>query len=88
MELALIDFGAEDISMTDGVVHVVTAAAGWVPVRDFLKEKGCSILSAGLAFVPKQKVSVDEEHAEKVAKFIETIEEDDDVSEVYSNAEM
>lgn len=88
LELALIDAGAEDIAVTDGVIRVATALTGWVPVRDLLKQKGCNILSAGLSFVPKQKVPVDDANAEKVVRLMEAIEEDDDVSEVHTNAEM
>lgn len=89
MELELIDFGAEDFSVNDGMLRVVTALTEWNRVRDFLKQRGCEIHSAGLSYLPKQRVPVaDEETAKKVTEFIEVIEEDDDVSEVYTNAEM
>jgi transcriptional/translational regulatory protein YebC/TACO1 len=89
MELELIDFGAEDIDADDGTITVMTDAANWTPVRDFLKMNGYSIDSAGLQFVATQKVEVkDEDTAEKVMNFMSLIEEDDDVSEVFSNAEI
>jgi YebC/PmpR family DNA-binding regulatory protein len=87
LELELIDFGAEDVSAGEGIVRVVTAATNWTKVRDFLKQNGAEILSAGLSFIPKQKVDVtDEETAKKIHDFIDAIEEDDDVSEVHTNA--
>ncbi len=88
LELELIDFGAEDFAASDGVLRVTTALSNWAPVRDFLKGKGCAILSAGLSFVPKQKVPVDDAAAEKVSAFMEAVEEDDDVSEVHTNAQF
>lgn len=89
LELELIDFGAEDFSESDGVIRVITSMTNWNKIRDFLKGKGLEILSAGLSYVPKQKVPVtDEATAKKVHDFMELIEEDDDVSEVYTNAEM
>lgn len=89
LELELIDFGAEDFSVDDGVIRVITAVPDWNKIRDFLKQNGWSILSAGLSFVPKQKVLVDDaETVRKVGDFIERIEEDDDVSEVHTNAEV
>jgi transcriptional/translational regulatory protein YebC/TACO1 len=86
LELELIDFGAEDISEEDGVIRVVTALTEWNKIRDFLKQNGFEIVSAGLSYIPKQKVPVDPATAEKVNAFISVIEEDDDVSEVHTNA--
>ncbi len=89
LELELIDFGAEDFTEADGVIRVVTALTEWTHVRDFLKaQNGCTILSAGLSYLPKQRVPVDEVTAQKVAEFMEAIEEDDDVSEVHTNADL
>ncbi|MDD4319752.1 MAG: YebC/PmpR family DNA-binding transcriptional regulator [Candidatus Peribacteraceae bacterium] len=89
LELEVIDFGAEDFAAEDGVIRVATAMTDWPGVRDFLKKNGCTILSAGLSYIPKQKVPVaDAAVAEKVASFIETIEEDEDVSEVHTNADI
>lgn len=89
IELELIDFGAEDIDTDEDLLTVTTDMANWSQVRDFLKSNGYTIESAGLQFVPAQKVAVkDEETAEKVMHFMEVIEEDDDVAEVFTNAEM
>ncbi len=87
LELALIDVGAESIDRDGDTFIVTTDGAHWAKTRDFLREKNMEILSAGLAFVPSQKVSVtDPAMQEKIAAFIEAIEEDDDVSEVHTNA--
>lgn len=89
MELELIDFGAEDIDADEGVITVTTDMANWTPVRDYLKNNGYTIDSAGLQYVPSTKTAVkDEETAGKVVHFIEVIEEDDDVSQVFTNADI
>ncbi|MDO8648582.1 MAG: YebC/PmpR family DNA-binding transcriptional regulator [Candidatus Peregrinibacteria bacterium] len=89
LELALIDAGAEDITKDDGVLRIVCGMTQWSKVRDALKQQGYTILSAGLSYIPKQKVSItDEASAKKVSDFIDLIEEDDDVSEVHTNAEV
>ncbi|MDB4979003.1 MAG: protein yeeN [Candidatus Peribacteria bacterium] len=88
LELELIDAGAEDIQKADEGAEIVTSASSWSKVRDVLTEKGFEIISAGLSMVPKQKVPVDEEIAGKVARLMEAIEEDDDVSQVYTNADV
>ncbi len=87
LELALIDFGAEDIDASDDTVTVTTDIAGWTTVRDFLKQDGWEILSAGLRYVATQKAPLPDEAAmEKLAEFVGLLEEDDDVSEVHTNA--
>lgn len=89
LELELIDFGAEDFSYNEGHLRVVTAMTEWTKMRDFLKNNGWTIESAGLSYIPKQKVPVaDEATAERIHTFIEKIEEDDDVVEVHSNADL
>ena len=89
MELALIDIGAEDIEKTDDIISVTTEAASWNNVRDALKENGYEVEEARLKYVAQQEVPVtDTETAKKLMDYIETIEEDDDVSEVYTNADI
>lgn len=89
LELELIDLGAEDIAVEGDIIRVVTGIADWGEIRDCLKGKGFTILSAGLSCIPRQTMDVtDEVTAQKVSDFIEAIEEDDDVSEVHTNATM
>jgi YebC/PmpR family DNA-binding regulatory protein len=89
IELELIDFGAEDVNASGGSLSVTTAASDWAKVRDFLKNNGFTVSSAGLKFLPNQKTEVsDLETAKKVIAFMEAIEEDDDVSEVHTNADI
>lgn len=89
LELELIDFGAEDFSNDGQTIRVITSMTDWNKMRDFLKSNGCEIHSAGLSYVAKQKAPIaDAETMEKVSHFMELIEEDDDVSEVHTNAEM
>ena len=89
IELALIDAGAEDIEADDGLVTVTTDAASWNNARDALKEAGLEVEEAGLKYVAQQEVDVtDADTAKKLMEFIEILEEDDDVSEVHSNANI
>lgn len=87
LELALIDVGAEDVDLADDVLTVTTDIAGWTKTRDFLKQNGWEILSAGLRYVATQKAPLpDEKSMEQLADFVAALEEDDDVSEVHTNA--
>lgn len=86
LELELIDKGAEDFSVSDEHLQVVTDMTKWPAVRDFLKTKGMSVLSAGLQYMPKQTNPADEETMLKVEALVDALEQDDDVSEIHTNA--
>lgn len=89
LELALIDAGAEDIEASDDTVVVTTELTKWTEARDTLKEAGKTVREAGLKYIAQQDIAIsDKEAAEKVLGFIEAIEEDDDVSEVHTNADI
>lgn len=89
LELELIDFGAENIEVEDGMLTVTTDMSNWTKVRDFLKSKGCEVSSAGLKYMPTQKADInDKDTAEKLLALIDIVEEDDDVSEVHTNANI
>jgi len=89
VELALIDAGAEDIEVSGDIISVTTNAKQWGKVRNVLKEMGLTVQEAGLKYVAKQEVEItDVESAKKLMAFVEVIEEDEDVSEVHTNANI
>ncbi len=89
MELELIDFGAEAIDQDRDHLTVITAPQDWPKIRDFLKQNSWNVLEAGLKCVAKQKTAVpDVETAKKLMEFLDRVEEDDDVSEVHTNADI
>jgi YebC/PmpR family DNA-binding regulatory protein len=89
IELQLIDIGAESVERDEDMFSVTTDAAGWTAVRDFFKQKGMEVVSAGLKYVPTQKADIkDAETVQKLIDLIDAIEEDDDVSEVHTNADI
>lgn len=87
LELQIIDLGAENIEADGTVVTVVTNQSDWVKVRDFLKGKGFEVVEAGLKYVAREKVEIaDRVIMEKIAAFVDALEAEDDVVEVYPNA--
>ena len=89
LELKLIDAGAEDLEWSEDAVEVVTDATRWPNVRDLLRAEGFEIQTAGLKFIPSQKAPItDLATAQHLMNLIEAIEEDEDVSEVHTNAEI
>ena len=89
MELHLIEIGAEDIDTDGDTVTVTTSQNNWVEVRNFLKENGFDVLEAGLKYRAKERVKIaDTAVAEKIRTFVEALEADDDVTEVFTNAKF
>lgn len=86
MEVAL-EAGAEDIVNEDGVITVTTDPAAFNAVLEALQAKNYESLSASVSMVPQAYSAIDGETAKKVQKLIDKLEEDEDVQNVYHNAE-
>lgn len=87
-ELAAIEAGAEDVVQDDGALTVITSASEFENVKKVLQEKHIAIEASEIRMDAKEKVSLDEEQKAKVQKVFEEIEENEDISEVYTNAEF
>jgi len=57
-------------------------------VRKTLIDKKLTIENASLQWIAKNFINVTGEDAEKVAKLLESLEDSDDVQNVYSNADL
>lgn len=89
VELELIEAGADTIEKDGEMIHIQTEGSKWTKVRDVLVKAKAEIQEAGLQYVANQHLTIsDVDSAQKVVHFIEAIEEDDDVSEVHSNADI
>ncbi|MFZ1926719.1 MAG: YebC/PmpR family DNA-binding transcriptional regulator [Solirubrobacteraceae bacterium] len=86
--MVAVEAGAEDISVEEDIVEVVTQLADFAAVRTALEEAGIEIDSAELAYVPSSQVPIDENHARSLMKLIDVLEELDDVDAVYANFDV
>lgn len=87
MMIAL-DAGAEDFEASDEVFEITTDPDDLGKVREALEEAGYEFLSAEVTMIPSTTVAIDTETAEKFQKLIDMLEDDDDVQDVYHNAEF
>ena len=85
---AAIEAGADNCETADGTHTVTTSMESFGTVRDALAAKFGDAQSAKLSFVAKTTSPVTGADAEKLMDFIETLEDNDDVQDVYSNAEF
>lgn len=88
LELSLIDVGAEDISWHESSVSVTSDVSSWTKVRDALKAAGFTVGDAGMKYVPTQKAPVAADKVQQLMDFVDAIEEDEDVAEVHTNADV
>ncbi|MCX6734177.1 MAG: YebC/PmpR family DNA-binding transcriptional regulator [Candidatus Peregrinibacteria bacterium] len=89
IELAAIDAGASDVSVEDGYVEVRTDPSDLHAVKKGLEAAGCTIKKSEITYLPKNTLQVaDVEKAKQVLKLIDLLEEDDDVTNVFSNFEV
>jgi YebC/PmpR family DNA-binding regulatory protein len=82
---AVLDAGAEEVNDLGESFEVVSEATDLVAVRSALQQASIEYESAEAAFLPSVEVPLDEEHAKKVFRLIEAIEDSDDVQDVYAN---
>lgn len=87
MEIIL-DAGAEDLQTEEEYFEIQTPLESFEPVRKALADKDLSLENASLQWIAKNTVPVTGEDAEKVMKLIEALEDNDDVQNVYSNADI
>lgn len=87
MMLAL-DSGAEDFECEDEVFIVTTPPEEFNTVREALENEGIEFLEASVTKIPDVYSEIDEDAAKKFQKMLNLLDEDDDVQEIYHNAEF
>jgi len=88
LALTAIDAGADDVKMEDGSVEIYTAPEDFENVRKVLDENDVKIDSAEVTMIPKNLVALDEKSAMQALRFLDKLEDLDDVQHVYSNADF
>ncbi|PPK49576.1 YebC/PmpR family DNA-binding transcriptional regulator [Clostridium algidicarnis] len=87
MMMAL-EAGAEDFESEDEVYIITTEFEEFSTVREKLEEKSIEFLEAEIKMIPDTYVTIDEEVSTQVEKMLDVLEEDDDVQNVWHNAEF
>jgi YebC/PmpR family DNA-binding regulatory protein len=85
LELELIDYGADEVYEEEGSIYVYTTFADYGKMQKALEDKNIPIVSAELQRITLNPVDVSENTEASVNKLIETLEEDDDVQNVFHN---
>ncbi|MEA3495852.1 MAG: YebC/PmpR family DNA-binding transcriptional regulator [Bacteroidota bacterium] len=87
LELELLDY-AEEIEIEDGYITVTSAREDFGNIQKKLDELNIDIENAGLKRIPNMTKELSVSKFQSIMKLIDTIEEDDDVQEVYHDIEL
>ena len=86
----VLDSGAEDIDASqEEIFEITTAMDTLFAVSSFLEEKGVKVSKAELALIPQNKLEItDTGKAEQILKFLDLLEDDEDVQNVFTNLDI
>ena len=87
--LTSLDAGADDVSKNDETYEITMSAENLMAVKDALEQMGVKeFLTCEVTYLATNTIEVDDETREKVEGLLETLEELDDVNEIYHNLKM
>jgi YebC/PmpR family DNA-binding regulatory protein len=85
LELELIDQNIVDFIKEEEGITVYTEMKDLLSTKEFLEHKSLKIESAEIEYVAKEKMETPVEDKEKLEKFMEALEDNEDVSDYYTN---
>ncbi|NDL55997.1 YebC/PmpR family DNA-binding transcriptional regulator [Phytoactinopolyspora mesophila] len=84
----VLDAGAEEVEDLGESFEIRSEASELVDVRSAIQAAGLDYESAESSFVPSVTVPLDEDGAKKIFRLIETLEDSDDVQNVFANFDV
>ncbi len=85
---AAIEAGADDVSSSASGHEIITSADALHEVVRALEVKFGEPKKSSLVWRPRSSIAVDDETGEKLLKLIESLEDNDDVQNIYANFEI
>ena len=80
------DAGANDCIFNDDYYEIHTNKDEIYNIKNILEKEISNFISTEIEWVPVNKIQLNDEDKEKMTKFLEILEEDDDVQNVFTNA--
>ncbi|MEN3931209.1 YebC/PmpR family DNA-binding transcriptional regulator [Microvirga sp. W0021] len=85
---AALEAGADDVASTDDVHEIYCEQTSLNEVSKALEEKFGEPKASKLIWKPQNSIAVDDETGEKLVRLMETLEDHDDVQNVYVNFDL
>ncbi len=87
MNVAL-DAGAEDVAAVESFFEVQCSPTDFLKVKEAIEKAGLTIEDAQITNLPNNTVALDAETTAKFNKLLDLLDDNDDVQNVYHNAEL
>lgn len=84
----VLDAGAEDMKSDDKNFEITTTPQNFEQVKQAIEKKGIKWQDAEVTMIPSSTVKVTGGDAKQVLSLVETLEEHDDVQQVYANFDI
>lgn len=84
----ILEAGADDLKTEDEFFEVISSIENFEKVRKAIEDKKFKIENASMQQIAKNLVQLDEKASADVVKFLEVVEEHDDVQNIFSNADF
>ncbi|HJA90689.1 MAG TPA: YebC/PmpR family DNA-binding transcriptional regulator [Candidatus Jeotgalibaca merdavium] len=88
MMMSVLEAGGEELETSDDVFEIYTDPADLNDVREALEAEGYKIAQAESTMVPQTLMDIDPDKENQFRTMIEKLEDDDDVQEVFHNANL
>lgn len=85
LELELIDYGAEEVFVEEEQIVIYGSFESFGKIQKYLEDNGMEITSGEFERIPTDVKQVTDEQRASIEKLIEKFEEDEDVTNVFSN---
>jgi len=85
IEMVAIDAGAEDMEREENFLYIYTKPEDLQKIKEELEKNKVEITDAELSFLPSQQATPNDEERKKYETLRESLEENDDVVEIYDN---
>ena len=83
-----LEAGAEDLKVEDGTFEIIAEPSEFENVEKALTDNVIEIAMSEITQIPDNMMEVSEEDALKIQKLVETLEDLDDVEDVYTSANL
>jgi YebC/PmpR family DNA-binding regulatory protein len=83
-----VDAGADDVVLGEDDIEIFAPVETFKEINDLLEERGILLDEAALKMIPNTRIQLPPEKTLQVMRVIESLEECDDVQEVFSNLEI
>jgi YebC/PmpR family DNA-binding regulatory protein len=87
LELAL-EAGADDLQNEGDVFEIYTSPDAFTNVHEALQKAGIEMQSAEISMIPQNYIKLEGEDAKKMLKLYETLDDHDDVQNIYANFDI